>query len=143
MTEETPDQGNIDEVRAKTVAFAAAPDLILEVLVSLVARNENSYGITLWVPGAVVSGKLVGVNHWLNTLVENLDEKLAGLPAALHRQLLLPDERDEDEGVTWSYIHLVDARIFVGTEAVPTSGCMWRGRLSEVAGWSFGQFSTD
>ena len=37
-----------------------------------------------------------------------------------------------------AFIHLRDARIYApGQEGVPGKGMHWRGRLSEIAGWSF------
>jgi hypothetical protein len=38
-----------------------------------------------------------------------------------------------------TYIHLGEARVFTaGVSPLPPGGMHWRGRLSEVSGWSFG-----
>jgi hypothetical protein len=37
-----------------------------------------------------------------------------------------------------NYIHLRDAVIAAGVSSPPVAGMHWRGRLSEVSGWSFG-----
>jgi hypothetical protein len=46
------------------------------------------------------------------------------------------------EGQPPSYIHLKDARIFApGQNPIPSSGLLWRGRISCVEGFSMGSFS--
>ncbi len=37
-----------------------------------------------------------------------------------------------------NYIHLRDAVIAAGVSSAPVAGMHWRGRLSEISGWSFG-----
>ena len=49
-----------------------------------------------------------------------------------YRHLLAQEDRT-------TYIHLSDARVLApGVSAFPPGGMPWRGRLSEVSGWSFG-----
>jgi hypothetical protein len=56
---------------------------------------------------------------------------LGGL-AVRYRRLLAREDRT-------SYIHLSDARVLLpGGSSQSTAGMHWRGRLSEVSGWSFG-----
>jgi hypothetical protein len=43
-----------------------------------------------------------------------------------------------------SFIHLADARFFLGSNWVPTNrSVLWRGRISEVEGWFLGTLSAD
>ena len=60
--------------------------------------------------------------------VEGLSER--------YRHLLAHEDRT-------TYIHLTDARVLapVGS-AVPTGGMHWRGRLSQVSGWSLGSIGS-
>ena len=52
--------------------------------------------------------------------------------AVRYRRLLACEDRT-------SYIHLSDARVLVPSGSTrSTAGMHWRGRLSEVSGWSFG-----
>jgi hypothetical protein len=45
--------------------------------------------------------------------------------------------RGED---TTAFVHLMNARVFApGQSGMPAEGMYWRGRLRDVAGWSFGQ----
>jgi hypothetical protein len=56
---------------------------------------------------------------------------VAGL-AVRYRRLLAGEDGT-------SYIHLSDARVLLpGGSSQSTAGMYWRGRLSEVSGWSFG-----
>jgi hypothetical protein len=49
-----------------------------------------------------------------------------------YRRLLAREDRT-------TYIHLSDARVLAsGVSPLPPGGMHWRGRLSEVSGWSFG-----
>ena len=49
-----------------------------------------------------------------------------------YRRLLAREDRT-------TYIHLSDARVLAaGASPLPPGGMHWRGRLSEVSGWSFG-----
>src|SRR6478752_8810676 len=52
--------------------------------------------------------------------------------AVRYRRLLAGEDRT-------SYIHLSDARVLLPAgSSLSTAGMHWRGRLSEVSGWSFG-----
>jgi hypothetical protein len=55
---------------------------------------------------------------------------VAGLPER-YRHLLAQEDRT-------SYIHLSSARVLAPGYGPPRGGMHWRGRLSEVSGWSFG-----
>jgi hypothetical protein len=42
------------------------------------------------------------------------------------------------------YIHLTEARVVAaGVSPLPAVGMHWRGRLSEIAGWSFGHLGVE
>jgi hypothetical protein len=56
---------------------------------------------------------------------------IAGLSES-YRHLLAREDRT-------THIHLSDARVLAsGASPLPPGGMHWRGRLSEVSGWSFG-----
>jgi hypothetical protein len=43
-----------------------------------------------------------------------------------------------------SYIHLTQARVVAaGVSSLPAAGMHWRGRLSEISGWSFGHLGVE
>ena len=43
-----------------------------------------------------------------------------------------------------TYIHLAQARVVAaGVSPLPAAGMHWRGRLSEISGWSFGHLGVE
>ena len=59
-------------------------------------------------------------------------QNVAGGLSERYRRLLAQEDRT-------SYIHLSGARVLApGGGPLPPGGVHWRGRLSEVSGWSFG-----
>jgi hypothetical protein len=71
------------------------------------------------------------------SLAQTRDEQQAAREATerlseRYRRCLVQDDRAE-------YIHLREARVIgVGVGSHPVAGMHWRGRLSEISGWSFG-----
>ena len=76
------------------------------------------------------------------SLVQARDEHRAAREAAgrlsdRYQRLLAQDERT-------NYIHLREARVVAaGASSLPVAGMHWRGRLSEVSGWSFGHLGAE
>ena len=76
------------------------------------------------------------------SLAQARDEHLAAREATKHlsdryQRLLAHEDRT-------TYIHLREARVIAaGTSPLPVGGMHWRGRLSEVSGWSFGHLGAD
>jgi hypothetical protein len=67
-------------------------------------------------------------DHEEHRAAENVIEGLS----ERYRRLLAQENRT-------TYIHLKDARVLApGVSPLPSGGMHWRGRLSEVSGWSFG-----
>ncbi|MFG3422898.1 hypothetical protein ACGFZ2_29280, partial [Micromonospora sp. NPDC048063] len=104
-------------------------------------------GITLTVRGVVVTGTLIGRDEWAEGMAELLKsagengELLGSRILDVFRKLDLNRTRDENSE-PYSYIHLKDARYVAGHGLLPSPGSRvpvyWRGRLSEVSGWSLG-----
>ncbi len=118
-------------------------DFILEMLVSLAHKHDMEVGVTLNVPGAVLSGLLVSREKWLAALADSQESgttahaMIDGLRHGLGAIKALPDDD------SYSFIHLEGTRLVDGAGIAPTAseaGYFWRGRPSEVAGWSFGVF---
>lgn len=76
------------------------------------------------------------------SLVQARDEHRAARQATER----LPDrfQRVLGQQDSTNYIHLCEARVVAaGVSPLPVAGMHWRGRLSEVSGWSFGHLSAD
>jgi hypothetical protein len=134
-------------------------DAILSLLVKSLTQMpddkiEEGPGVTLTVGGLVISGRLVPDWRWFEEQRPNpeSDDSVMGYFATelkkMHdrrRELFerdaesLTDEEREIAVVEPKHIHLKDAQIFSGdTLVTPAEGTYWRGRLSEVSGWSYG-----
>jgi hypothetical protein len=134
-------------------ATGAAPskDWFLQFLVNLANKNQFELDITLTVGGLLISGTLAGVRQYFDDLgayfaspfenkqsseiVSTTFQKIGDQCACVS-----PSEQTE----TPSYIHLKNARFFdaQGKPLGPVEGTWWRGRLSEVQGFSPGKLQT-
>ncbi|MEU6054251.1 hypothetical protein ABZ829_28000 [Streptomyces xanthochromogenes] len=126
-------------------------DIYLQALSLLVAQSpENSAGITLTVPGAVVRGELVGHEAWTAAWAVQMRalgrgtgvEAVAGIPdqverlsAVIREEMGLDPAADAGHG---EFLHLRNATIVTGAPGTSISGVLWRGRVSDVSGWSMG-----
>jgi hypothetical protein len=76
------------------------------------------------------------------SLVQACDEHRAAWEATKHlsdryRRLVAQEDRT-------AYIHLREARVVAaGARPLPVAGMYWRGRVSEVSGWSFGHLGAE
>lgn len=110
-------------------------------------------GVTLNLPGTCVSGSMVSAETWAQAVASLADSgPEAGTPSEVGRylsQLAIPwsesrarweQAPDGDVGPFELplFIHLVGAKFLSGGALVPADGVPWRGRLSQVAGWSYG-----
>ncbi|HVT36067.1 MAG TPA: gas vesicle accessory protein GvpU [Nevskiaceae bacterium] len=130
----------------------ASPDFYLRELVTIVNKTGLTFPITLWVGGSVVSGYLIGGADYFEELGSSLETFFASAkvddPMSIANSLVEPyrkhyeDIPDEDPPPT--YIHLRNARVFApGQNPMPSVGTIWRGRLSRVDGFSFGNLVPD
>jgi hypothetical protein len=76
--------------------------------------------------------------------LEARDQRKVAMAAATD---LPPDYRDAlGEASRVGYVHLGEARVFgaeIAGVGVPRSGMYWRGRLTDVSGWSFGYLAPE
>ncbi|MFF8833484.1 hypothetical protein [Streptomyces sp. NPDC015131] len=121
-----------------------AVDTQLEILLRLVdAQPEASMAICLTTPGGVVAGHLVGSRAWARRWEEVVSSTTGGEDPRDHlahlagtvQSALEGTEREAASGLH-AFIHLVDVTYLSvpGTATAP----LWRGRLSDVSGWSLG-----
>lgn len=110
---------------------------MLKLWVALVESQPETEGpaVTLFVSGAMISGRIIPARKFF---------------AAAHMEELYDKLRAEDEGQDLSkamdrrFVHLIDPKIFRGRELpVELDGTVWRGRISEISGFTFGQLSVN
>ena len=104
-----------------------------------VARNVDGFelGITVNVPGATVTGVMVGPKAWLQILGASgegdANEFLRGIAARMSEIL------DGGDDVDTQFLHLREAQYVSGGTFQPTNAALlWRGRLAAVSGFSLG-----
>ncbi|MFJ4923854.1 hypothetical protein [Streptomyces sp. NPDC088725] len=122
------------------------PDLQLQMLIRLLDKDpRSSLPITLNVPGGVVYGDLIAHEAWkadwatslrrVETLSAGL---LAGFPETVDQAV--GELRGEDTGHHLPrWIHLRKATLTTGGVGPAVELPVWRGRLSDVAGWALGR----
>jgi hypothetical protein len=125
-------------------------DAILQFFVVMADTTGMNTGVTLNVGGLIISGTLVGMKEYFDSLVAGLRtargnaminevlgerfnkfaEKASEIMTAPYKDLWKEPE----------YIHLKNARWYTPGGAIPTKGILWRGRLGAVDGFSLGIF---
>lgn len=134
-------------------------DNVLTMLVHGANQMEKAVTDGLWVTltvrGVIMSGEVIPIWQWFDEQKEisGGDETVVGYLASLlvaeHERLTsLRQKVDNGEEISEEdqktldelpqFIHLRNAISFL-PERVPVTGHYWRGRLSEVSGWSFGR----
>ncbi|HEX2054374.1 MAG TPA: hypothetical protein VHJ78_11705 [Actinomycetota bacterium] len=135
-------------------------DWLLTAMVDSVNRAGFSFGITLNIPGGLVSGWVVSGNEYFHGIANVLEqaggESFADVmrQVAVQRYPMFQAESDDDvpggpalesdEPPPVDYIHLRDARFFYGGNAIPgNQGVWWRGKISDVVGFTYGLLATE
>jgi hypothetical protein len=126
-------------------------DPFLLSLVDMANVGAISINITLNVDGGVISGRLIGIREYFCLFAKEIRESSALGPGPADANLeefarALEMGADVDEGPendsaepTSPTIHLKGARIITGGVSESIQGhVLWRGRLSEVAGFCLG-----
>ena len=142
------------ELQAANIALleSRSSDDFLETLVAIVNKAGLEFGVTLTVGGAQIAGVLTSGRRYFEHMAETFEER-AGIRGAFDRWLArypaMGANTDQDEGLQGTathnvYLHLRDVRVYQEQAgALPTgtgpSGVYWRGRISAVDGFIFGQ----
>ena len=125
---------------------ATDEDWFLQVLVTL-ANHGGEFGITLQVPGGhLVSGILTSGRVY----GEALAQLMSGPVADAIRNMFEDAYPESSEPANETdprprFVHLRQARYFHASGVpIPTNEpVLWRGRISQVAGFTIGQLSSD
>lgn len=139
-----------DEKNIFDTGTAPSMDWFLQLLVNLANKNRFELDVTLTVGGMLISGTLAGVRQYFNDLGSffaspfESDMNSAELEKTFRTigekcACVTPSEQTD----TPSYIHLKNAMFFdaSGRLISGAAGVWWRGRLSEVQGFSPGLLS--
>jgi hypothetical protein len=120
-------------------------DWHLQTLVDMANRHGVEMGVTLTIGGSTVTGTLVGGKKYFEKFGEMVASGWPGTDEDRERMRATfaePAKLYEDGNMERpSFIHLRDAQIVHPNEFIPSQGMLWRGRLSDVSGFSLGTFS--
>ncbi|MGR4041523.1 gas vesicle accessory protein GvpU [Pseudomonas sp. 910_21] len=117
-------------------------DPFLATLVKSVHENSLSFGITLITQGGVISGQMISTKEYFEDFANSIADAWPGGPSedvrsgfAAWSEFRKKDDDEHDE-----FIHLKNARYVYGNQLTPNGkiGILWRGKLSEVTGFSLG-----
>ncbi|MFJ8493197.1 hypothetical protein ACIRBZ_33360 [Streptomyces sp. NPDC094038] len=116
-------------------------DVHLEMMVRLVeAQSGASIAVSLTTPGGVVSGSLVGrgtwAERWEDVVAEAVGAQEHAEPLVLLPRTVQDNVEENAPDRLHTFVHLVDVT-FLSAPAAPASP-LWRGRISDVSGWSLG-----
>jgi len=130
-------------------------DWLLQDFVGLINSLNLTVGITLQVSGVTVTGLAISGPTYFRLLgdIVAAGAKSGNVSAAAesmrkyfarHAEMYAASDDENSAHPTPGYIHVQDALI-LGSDCRPITkqGVLWRGRLSEVSGFSIGSFSID
>lgn len=124
-------------------------DWLLQHLVTHTNTSEGfTQPITLWVSGGMISGVLVSGREYFDAYTEQFVTSFTPEAAQGTRKTLRAigsryyEEDSNPVAGNAVYIHLIKAQFWTPGGSIPTakgSGMVWRGRLSQIVGFSLGQ----
>lgn len=124
-------------------------DWFLQDLIEIANSGKISFDITLTVSGFLVSGTLIGGKEYFEGFGEEFSFGLKGeaadkVKAAFAKNGEVYDTQNAPS-MQPNYIHLKNAHFFhtSGTPIPENRGVWWRGRVSEVTGFSLGVLIAD
>ncbi|MGC4948092.1 hypothetical protein ACLQ2N_18090 [Streptomyces sp. DT224] len=134
-----------DSARDTLLVTQPVPDLQLQLLIQLLDREPRSgLPLTLALPAGVLHGEVIGHEAWKAEWARGLRQVeggganlLAEFPETVD-QGIKEAQADEDAPFLPRWIHLRDAALVCGG-AAPLRLPLWRGRLSDVSGWTLGR----
>lgn len=128
-----------DPAQLNLVWHGRQTDWLLQRLVQMVNNTELEFGITLTVGSGLISGQLISGKQYFRTMAQAFG---GGSPDETEEirdafKSLWLDE-DEEGSPPVQFIHLKNARFFIGGQLEP-HGVLWRGTIASVGGFNLGE----
>ncbi|WP_288253748.1 hypothetical protein [uncultured Hydrogenophaga sp.] len=147
------DEQAIPAASETPLPVVARTDWFLQTLVSTVTSASASLPVTICVGGSVITGELISGKRYFNEfadaiaagMTDETREDVRNAYRAYGKQVYGDDGSDAESingGEPPQYLHLAKAK-YITTDGrlMPSPpGMLWRGRISAVAGWSYGTF---
>lgn len=126
-------------------------DWLLQHLVTHINQTQDySMPITLWVGGGMISGNLVSGSKFFDAyteeIVKNVKPEGKDATRSLFRKLgdRYYQPVDNPTATDTVFIHLLNARLWNPSGSTPSHGnpgVCWRGRISQITGYSLGEIT--
>lgn len=118
-------------------------DFLLKNLINAANEVDFSFGISLILPGGIVTGEVISAEKYLAAYANQFAKAWPNGDSEQTREsffmLGVGGQQGQDND---DYIHLKDAA-YVSTDGfLPKDGkgMLWRGKIESVSGYSFGRF---
>jgi hypothetical protein len=140
-----------EEMKAQGFGSAPVKDWFLQFLVNMANKNKFELDITLMVGGLLISGTLAGVRQYFDNLGAYFAHPFAAAKGSEEIESTFKKIGDQcscvspsEQTETPSYVHLKNVRFFDAQGRIMSNweGVWWRGRISEVQGFSPGILGT-
>ena len=135
-----------DATLSSRIDSAPSSDHILAYVVSLSNDAGLELGLRVFAGGTILSGTLIGGSKFFAALSETInpnsqgDDSVAGAMSKLFESLSDQYKSPDLSGdAVTTYLHLKNAWSFVPGQDPLLIG-LWRGRLSQIDGWSVGVY---
>ncbi|SBS35885.1 hypothetical protein MAQ5080_03299 [Marinomonas aquimarina] len=138
-----------NKVALTEVVNVDGKDWFLQELIEIVNGGKMTFDVTLTVAGFLVSGTLIGGKEYFEGFGEEFSFGLESEAAEKVRTAFAKNGQVYSEAsspaMLPNYVHLKNAHFFhtSGTPIPENRGVWWRGRVSEVAGFSLGALTAD
>ena len=120
-------------------------DRFLVSLVELVDSTEVGFGITLNCGGLTLTGQLISGKKYFYEFAETVAGAFPGdqeTKDSIQSSFEQPAKKYDSNNVAQiEFIHLKDAKIIFGVGKMTGNLNLWRGKLSDVTGFSLGKLS--
>ena len=115
-------------------------DPLLSLFVTAVNGSRGEIPITLFVRGTIITGTLIAIDQYYG-LLRSENEWLDQVLKPWHEKSVedfndFKIEKDTDVDMP-RYIHLKDATFIQANKVCTPVSLVWRGRLTEISGFSF------
>lgn len=144
----TPQWATKPQKKKKELVNLNDKDWLLQTLITTINRIDGyNLPITLTTHGFLISGEIISGREYFNSMAEKfigegnaIRQFFEGVAESRYSK----SDKDDDDPKNTVFIHLRDARFYVpGQRGIPNNeGVFWRGKLSEISGFSFGSLSS-
>lgn len=119
-------------------------DWLLDLLTSMANAGDFTVAVTLWTPGGIVSGDLIGSPVWIRLLRAQAREgddqaqRFADDLQAVQDHITRSAVQAESSPEPLTFLHLRDAVTLLPSGATFPHR-LWRGRFVDISGWTLGK----